>query len=373
MQDLSLLELDSGIVYRNLLPHVMSKHAYFPSVVYLNNGEILTSLVLGEAFEAVNLDTYVVRSNDMGRNWSKPKPVLSEGAKHLTSNCGRLTVLTDGKLVSMVVRSHRESHPDSGLANPDNLGFVPTDLLLTRSFDYGHTWSAPEKILPPIDGPSFEACSPIVLLKDGRWIWPTSTWRGWDGYCPNGMKMIALVSYDKGKTWPDYMDIMNGSPDNIIYWEGKVAELNNGTLIAVSWAFNEMEGKDLTNHYVYSTDGGKTWSVPLSTGIQGQTMSITGLRDNLLLIVYRRMDEPGLWLGVTEFKEGKWVNKGSFCLWGKESVNLIDKSGQIVQDFNQLKFGAPDIISLPDGSFFVVFWCYEDMVSNIRWFKFSVQ
>src|SRR5690606_26533538 len=132
---------------------------------------------------------------------------------------------------------------------PENIGFVPTDISLVRSTDFGHTWEETETVNPPLTGPSFEACGPIVALKDGRWLWPTSTWRGWDGYCPNGMKMVAWVSHDQGKTWPDYLDIMNSSQNNIIYWESKVVELADGTLAAVAWAYDEKKGKDLVNHY----------------------------------------------------------------------------------------------------------------------------
>lgn len=363
------LKLSSGIVYRNPLPHVFSRQAYFPSTVLLDNGEILASLVIGEAFEAANLDTHVLRSADGGETWSDPLPLLPPGSKQGASNCGRLTALPGGELVSMVVRSRREGHPEEGLANPENLGFVPTELLLLRSHDRGRSWSAPEKVEPPLEGPSFEACSAIVPLKDGRWIWPTSTWRGWDGHSPNGMKMIALVSHDQGRSWPEYMDIMDGNAEQVIYWEGKVLELSSGLLLAVSWAYDEQQSRDRSNHYSVSADGGRTWSAPAPTGIQGQTMAIADLNDGHLLTVCRRIDRPGLWAGIAELDKGRWCNLEEHCLWGGGNTTLNTRSGQMVQDFNELKFGAPGITALPDGSLYLVFWCYEQMVSNIRWFK----
>ena len=44
----------------------------------------------------------------------------------------------------------------------------------------------------------------------------------------------------------------------------------------------------------------------------------------------------------------------------------------MAQNFNVLKFGAPCITRLPDGIVIVAFWCYEDCVSSIRWFKLKV-
>jgi hypothetical protein len=44
----------------------------------------------------------------------------------------------------------------------------------------------------------------------------------------------------------------------------------------------------------------------------------------------------------------------------------------MVETFHGLKFGAPSVIRLANGSIFVAFWCYEQNVSIIRWFKFDI-
>src|SRR5687767_8146886 len=61
--------LQSGIIYSNPLAHVHSVHGYFPSVVAMDNGEMLCTIVLGEAFEAANLSTHISRSCDGGETW----------------------------------------------------------------------------------------------------------------------------------------------------------------------------------------------------------------------------------------------------------------------------------------------------------------
>jgi sialidase-1 len=362
----------SGLIYRNPRPHVISRHAYFPSVIYMDNGEMLASMAIGEAFEAVNLNTYICRSTDMGETWSNPVPLFGKQNGLLTSNFSRITSTPDGNVVANVVRSYRDMHPDEGLANPVNIGMVPTDLLVVRSKDWGNSWEPEELISPPLIGPSFEQCCPILPLRDGRWLWPTSTWRGWDGYCSNGMKMVALVSHDKGKTWPDYMSVMDRNEDKIIYWESKIIELKNGLLVAIAWTYDEKNGKDLPNHYTISRDGGKSWQVPVSINIHGETMAITELPDGRLIMVYRRMDKPGLWSTVSHLKNNEWINEKDYSLWGAQESGLTNKSDNMVQDFNELKFGAPCITLLPDNLVYVAFWCYEKMVSNIRWFKLRI-
>lgn len=361
----------SGLIYRNPVPHVFSRQAYFPSVVMMDNGEMLASLVIGEAFEAANLNTYISRSTDSGKTWSEPVELLQARPDTLRSNFARITAFPGGKVVAVMVQAHREDHYGEGLANPENIGFVPTDILLIRSEDYGQTWEKPELKQPPLTGPSFELCSRIVPLQDGRWLWPTSTWRGWDGYCPNGMKMVTWISADEGNTWPGYSDVMASTEEHLIYWESKIVELQKNNLLAVAWVYDEKNDRDLPNHYSLSVDGGKTWSKPLSTQIQGQTMAVTALPDGRILTVYRRKDQPGLWANICRIENNQWFNEKEIPLWGMANRELLQKNDNMVQDFNELKFGAPDITLLPDHSVFITFWCYEKLVSNIRWIRLS--
>ncbi len=369
----SIEVLDTGLIYRNPQPHVRSVHAYFPSVVCMDNGEMLATLVLGEAFEAVNLRTHVARSRDGGATWEL-EATLYEGTRNrLTSDASRLTALPDGELVLLMHRADRSRHPTEGFTNPENLGFVPVELRLWRSQDYGHTWAGPEALQPPLVGPAFELCCPITPLSDGRWVLPTSTWRSWEGDCPNGMKMVALVSEDRGRTWPQYWDVMTDPDQQIIYWESKIVELPDGRLLAAAWAYDEATAADLPNHYALSADGGKRWSAPTSTGLLGQTLTPSVLSDGRLLSIYRRMDEPGLWANLSRIEDGAWLNEQAAPLWGHGIPGLTETSGNMAHNFNVLRFGAPCITPLPDGSIFVAFWCYEQCVSNIRWFKLKIE
>jgi hypothetical protein len=52
-------------------------------------------------------------------------------------------------------------------------------------------------------------------------------------------------------------------------------------------------------------------------------------------------------------------------------IAIVD-SGIFLQ-MSTLKFGCPAIMHLKDGDAFVVFWCVEDCVSVIRWFRLQVE
>ncbi len=187
----------TGLIYRNPKPYLRAEHAYFPSVVRFSETEMLATFVLGSAFESVDCKTFLARSVDSGESWDFEGQLRSVPDDR-SESC-RISILSDGQVIALINECDR-SNPEVGLTNPENLGFVPTRFLLMRSQDNGKTWSFPFEIIPPLVGPCFELCSPIIELVDGRLILPTSTWRGWDGSEPNGMKAVAFISYDRGQT-----------------------------------------------------------------------------------------------------------------------------------------------------------------------------
>jgi sialidase-1 len=368
-----LTNLTTGVIYQNPKPHVKSVHAYFPSVGALPNGDLLATYVLAEAFEAVNARMHAARSSDGGQTWQHVGRICPDKIPDLTSEFGKMAVSPDGEAVANLVRNDRSEHADEGLTNTENLGFVPTELLTTSSTDGGWTWSTPAVVKPPLVGPAFELCSPITFLADGRWALPTSTWMDWQGNLPNGNRMVALVSSDRGRTWPGYFDVMHSPDDNLIFWESKIVELSDGRLVAVAWCYDRKANADLTNQYAVSRDGGATWSPYQSMGIQGQTLTPCRLPDDRLVCMYRRMDKPGLWAVVSRLDGGRWVNDGWAPLWGNRAAEGATACEDNMADtFRGLKFGAPSAVCLPDGTVFMAFWCYEQNISIIRWFKFQV-
>ena len=362
----------TGLIYRNPKAHVRSVHAYFPSVALLDNGDLLCSLVLGEAFESPNCHTYIARSGDLGESWQLQGPIYPGTTGRLTSDGSRITALPGGEVVAFMVRSDRTDHPDEGLTNSENLGFVPTELILLHSADHGRTWTEPALISPPLVGPGFELCCPITPVRDGRWILPTSTWQGWDGSIPNGHMMLALISHDRGATWPEYVEVMRDPEQHVVFWESKIVELPDARLLAIAWAYDRDAAEDWPNQYAISHDGGMTWSATMSTGLQGQTMTPFALPDGRILSIYRRTDQPGLWANLSHLEGDDWVNDSCQGLWGTAASGLTGSSDNMVENFQVLRFGAPCITALPDGILFVAFWGYEDCVSNIRWFKLKI-
>jgi hypothetical protein len=92
-----------------------------------------------------------------------------------------------------------------------------------------------------------------------------------------------------------------------------------------------------------------------------------------VLCVYRRMDQPGLWANLARLEDDRWVNDACQPLWGHQSVEGRTRTdGGAVAMFQSLRFGAPSITRLADGTLYVTFWCYEECISIIRWFKLRI-
>jgi sialidase-1 len=366
--------VETGLIYRNPKPHLYSRQASFPALVLLPSGELLASFAIGSGFEAADQHTELARSGDGGRTWQLVGAVFNERIDRPTSANVRISRMPDGELIAFGVRSDR-SRADEGLSNPETQGFVETELIQLRSADDGQVWQGPIVVTPPLVGPSFELCSPVVPLNDGRWLWPTSTWKGWNGENPSGMKAIALVSYDRGRTWPEYVEVMNGIAEDVIFWEQKIVDMGDGRLLAVCWTHDMARGVDRPVHYAISPDNGRSFGPPRSTGLHGQTSTPIWLGDGRLVCVYRRTDKPGLWATYARIDGDAWVNEAELPLWGydrSDAANIVDGEN-LSRSFTTLKFGLPAGLLLPDGQVYVAFWCVEECVYVIRSFRLPVE
>jgi len=360
--------LGTGLVYRNPKPHLRSLHAYFGSVAFLSESEILAAFDLGSAFEAVDVHPHLARSTDGGATWSLEGPMWPKDPDGRRSATCRISRTADGELVGVGALFDR-SNPEEGLTNPATDGFTPMELILTRSSDGGRTWRGPFVVEPPLEGPAFEVCATVRELAPDRWVIPVSPWRGWNGEAPSGMKAVLLHSRDRGRSWPEYSVVMDRWSEQIVHWESKLVRLADGRLLAVAWVHDLKTGEDLPNHYAVSEDGGMSFSPPRSTEISGQTCTPFALPDGRILCVYRRCDKGGLWARLARLDRDTWVNDFEAPLWGAGAELRRDEGKSAVENMQKLRFGFPCGTVLPGGEVFFVFWCYEDCVSNIRWFR----
>jgi len=360
----------TGLVYRNPAPHLRAVNAWHPSIVALPGGELLASFDLGQGAESLDYATWLSRSADGAATWSAPRRIFREALARPTTHSVRLSRAPDGTLVAAGGRFYRDD-PDLGLVNRANLGYTEMDLILLRSTDGGRTWLGPHAVKPPLAGPAFETCHALVYLDDGRWLWPLSTWRGWDGAEPNGMKAVALVSRDRGATWPEHLAVMDQYGRGVLCWEQSLRELPGGRLLAVAWAFNEAAGRAEPTPWTISEDG-RAFSPPRPTGLRGETAKIHVLADGRILCLYRRVDQPGLWAALARLDGDRWTTLEQQPLWQGAASGMAGQRAA-AEELSGLKFGFPSMAGLPDGDVMAVFWCSEDCINVIRWCRLRVR
>ncbi|GMV92384.1 MAG: hypothetical protein AMXMBFR82_21620 [Candidatus Hydrogenedentota bacterium] len=363
----------TGLVFRNPVPNVRPRQAYFPSVVELPNREILAAFELGSAMENVDVRLHLARSGDGGATWSEPVVVFEyERDEKPVSTLGRMSRLKDGTLVAVILLCDRSRH-EEGLANPVTEGYVETTFAIIESTDGGRTWSAPRIIDPPIDWSVFEICSPILEVSDTRWMLPTSLWKDWDGNCPHGMKAVTLISDDRGRTWNRCVDVFNQWDQHVTSWEQKQTRLSDGRWLAMCWAHDYTNAKSLPNRYAFSSDDCFSYSLPSVAPLNGETCTPLALPDNRVLFVYRRFDQRGLWAHLAEFEGETWKPLADAPLWGADRALYGKDSTNKLEEMRTLRFGFPQCVHLSDRAIFVAFWCVEDCVACIRWFRLRVE
>lgn len=360
--------ISTGVVYENPHPQLRAIHAWHPSIVAFDDGELVATFDLGQAVESFDYATYVSRSHD-GQHWEPPRRMFEEHASTPTTHSIRVNRTADGRLIGLGGRFHRHD-PSGGLVNAANLGYVQMDLIQLESSDRGRSWSPPRTIDPPLVGPAFETCHSLRVLRDGRWLLPTSTWKGWNGEAPNGMQAVALVSHDEGKTWPKWLSVMDGRREQVVYWEQSLTQLNDDRLLAVCWALHEPTGKTLPSKFALSSDG-HSFGAPRPNGLLGQTAKIICLGEGRVVCVYRRVDQAGLWAALVEIKGDEWVTLDQKPVWQGASAGMEGVRPAGVE-ISALKFGYPSMVEIKEGEIFAVFWCSEDCLGKIRWARLRV-
>ncbi len=358
----------TGRVWENPRPELRARHAWHPSLVSLPAGGLLCSFDLGQAPESHDYRTFVSISSDGAATWSEPAAIPLPEHPSRPSTCTlRLSALADGTLIGFGAR-HWRDEPDAGLINHPGLGFTAMELVTIRSADGGRSWAQAEMLDVPLVGPAFEICHSVVELRDGRWLAPTSTWPGWDGAAPSGMRAVALVSQDRGRSWSDWLTVFDGWHDRIASWEQSLVELPDGRLVATCWRVELDSGATLPTVLALSADG-RSFAAPREVGIAGQTTKIALLSDGRLLAVYRRDGVGGIWACVLGHADGGWRPAEQLCLWSGDSLAASGRS--IGHELSALRCGYPSIAVLGDDAM-VAFWCREDCQGVIRWARLDL-
>ena len=351
-EEMSAIEVvDHRVVYDNPIPHLKSRHGYFPGLAKTPSGDLVGLFLLGEAFDAADRETYVTRSSDQGKTWELQGPLY---AGEEIKGGFKPTALSDGTLIALGYGFRRDD-PEVE-ANPETGGLPEGKNLVSFSRDEGRTWTRPSAL--DLSRPEvIEVSGPCIELESGDLFATGATMKMWDGTTPSGNVGVVLTSPDKGRTWND--DTLFMRSENVCAYETRSCEMQDGRIVVMVWMFDEKAGDSLTNHVVVSHDSGHTWSDPIDTGIPAQASNLMYLGGDRLLTVHcHRGQEPiGLFVRTVDFANDSWNVLAEACAWNRSAVQKITS---LLSMSTALRFGQPSLLALDNGDVLATHWSIEE-------------
>ena len=362
---------ESGIIFEDLEGKAGRLNGYFPHVIELSSSDLLAAFVTGRSMDSIDASTMVSSSSDGGRTWGIPRRLLAgtDEKRPATDSC-KLTYLGNGRIAAFGYRFFRDD-PEVPVGNPDTGGVLDDEVFFLLSEDYGKTFCSPAAV-PVSFAEPVEASAPLTVLSNGHWVSPIANFLDWQGRTESGTYGRMLRSEDEGKTWNDAAVTMRFPEKSTCTWEQRACEMEKGEVIVISWVEDIMKGTRYPNHVSLSTDYGKTFGSPISTGIMGQAASIHYLGDNRVLSLHcirRDTDHPGILACIAEVFHDSWHEISRRMIWEPEPFSPDASRHEV---FAYLKFGQPSALKLHDGDWMLSFWYEHEGVSRILWRRFRI-
>lgn len=365
--------VEAGVVYENPRPHVHSRHGYFAGLALLPTGELLGMFMLAEAFEAPNGTTYVTRSGDGGRNWQLDGPVYDKRVVgHETTDVMKPTMLSDGRVIAIGYRFDRYD-PEQGIGIEATGGLLPGDDIVCLSQDGGRSWSVPA-VIPRSRPELIEISGPCVELASGDLVAVGALLKMPDGTTPSGQQGVLVRSTDGGRSWDDRTVFFRANSGDVTPYESRLAQMSDGRLVALVWAYDTSRNQHLANMVTVSRDGGYTWSAPIGTGIMAQASNLVALGGDLLLTIHaHRGDAASIRVRLVDFAGDHWRVVEELPIWGAGAGRQTRAGQSMTAMFTSLKFGQPSLTRLSQEEWLAVHWSVEEGQGKIRSHRLRVR
>lgn len=210
----------------------------------------------------------------------------------------------------------------------------------------------------------------MLVEKDGRIsiVYSPYPIAGRPGEADLGCMML-MESPDGGKTFVSRKTARTAEPSE--YAEAWITKLGNGIRVIAMWQTATQEDPD---QYVFSCDGGKTYSGIKKFPFRGQSMAITPWGEDRMLVIYnqRKEDPKGVWVAGGTFDENGFHMEWNEPVWAAACTTRSDSSGEFSQ-WTDFSFGEPQLTVLPDGTFLAVLWYEQDGVKGARYVHLAAE
>lgn len=253
----------------------------------------------------------------------------------------------------------------SKLYNPSSDTILPARIILVDSYDMGKTWENYRTIdIGDLQGPALTG--PVVKVPDGYLVF----FEKYGPEQPSGPSLhaaCALFSKD-GIIFDRIITVARHPENKIFYWDQRNAyDVDSGKIISMFWTYDRENEKDIDIHIAYGNPDTLTWTVPQSTGIQGQIAMPIPLTEGRLLCFYVHRHHPGSMRLVMSYDKGKtWDIANEMVIYENQEIKEKGVSGESSyaeywEDMGTWSFGHPCGIMLDENLGLLVYYAGRDV------------
>ncbi len=372
----------SGIIHnaRQASPHRHS--TAFTDIAITTDGKVLVSFRAGSQRDSLDGHILLYEGDGLDGEWS----LLNDGAGKGAWEDG-----TPGEVKSFsIVESGPgiltatglwvdRSDPSLPFVNPRNQGILPMRIFHTTSIDGGRTWSARRRMdVHPHLGAS-PVTEAVIALPNCVLAQPYETWKDFHDDGPPDQSAYLRLSYDQGKTWPQFSTMAKHPSGGKYYWDVRVARHpENGRHVGTYWTHDPTLGSDVDIHISWGSPDGMAWTEPVGTGVFGQHCMPIPLGGDRVLFVYPdRRKINGIGASLSDDFGESWDAAPQLTVYRSDAGVESGVTGkrtqrQLWDDMGAWRFGHPRGVVLPNGEVLVVFYAGDDGFLDVRWARITV-
>lgn len=351
--------LETGTLYANPDPLLVSRQAVFPGLARLQNGDIVAIFSIGQAFDAADMRAYVSHSRDNGKSWSVPRLLHDAVFEPQESESFKPVALSDGTLLATGYVFIRPT-PLTPIVDPNTNVLLPLHNKITRSNDSGKSWSRPERFI--VEDVGLELSGPCIERASGELLGAAPPFHlGADGH-----EGWLISSTDKGKTWQKKSSFFRADDSSIAPWECRLIDFGGTRIGVLFWAYDAANGSNLTNRLALSDDDGVNFRI-IDTGIAAQASGGIALANDTMLTIHAHREAPvGLHIYRTRLADDGLEILDTLALFADERLGQGATEGD---PFANLRFGQPSLLALGDTEFLACCWQVEAGQHVIKTFR----
>jgi hypothetical protein len=350
----------------------------YPTLTHLGNGKILATYTVGSKKDSDDNTIEIRRSSDDGNTWSRPIAPFSTivGGRRGSISVAYVTKLAGNHLMAAATWVDRQVRPGKPLFNSETEGILPLEILLSDSFDEGHTWT-PWRVLaiPPELGPP-ALTNGLLRLSDGKLVLSMEMGKDYDDRSKWYQKVMYCCSEDQGKTWSAPWVSCQDPTGKIFNWDQRAGVAPDNRIVTFTWTYDHDASRYLNIHRRTSKDAGKTWTDPEDLGITDQPSNPAILPDGRVVLAWvDRFQSRSIKARLSKGVDAQFLPESEVVLYqlaDQNSSSNYKNTGELLSDLHLWSFGLPYTEVLPNGDVIVAFYARDNDSLSARWTRLSL-